>query len=477
MNWKDLYTEAFAENGFENDEIAKIYRIEMDVMAYFNFGGIVPESLKLQNIEKDGKETRYFWESRSTHARCPFCGEESSIPAKDYYTKPIQDIPRDMLAVYHIVRFQKFHCENKDCDCDKFNERFNEFSEEDARKTIRFKEYCINRSLGFSCNGAQNELRREGAVISNDTIMRYVKAEAVKEIESNLTSDNVKIILIDDINLRKGNKSTGCTVLMDGETHKMLLIIKGITKEAAKRVLERFPSAEHLSRDRASAYSSAGDDCGKTQSADRFHLIKNAQQAVEDAISEVLPVKIYIRDGDGWVSTESGNEENKMPVFFVPDHIVEERVALAGLTPSKAQKYRDTLKMLELDSKGMKTANIAQEMNITIKDVRALRSTAASTLQKVDDKIAAKVAAQNSGGIKTVSGEGVRPSNESIVEPYRDTVIELWNSGESHRAIHPVLQSLGYTGSCNAIYQFVLKLQKEVPDEIRQTQTRTAKKN
>jgi hypothetical protein len=476
IKWEDVFTRAYTEKGFEQGDIAIIYRIEMDARAFFDFGGIVPDCLSLQNIEKDGKEIRYFWDSCSTQAYCPFCGHLSNEPAKEYYTKPIQDIPRDNLAVYHIVRFQKYRCKNSGCEKNLFNERFPEFSEEDARKTVRFKQYCAERSLGCGCYAAQRDLREEGAIISNDTIARYLKVEAVKEIESNITRDNVKIISIDDINKRKGDKSSGCTVFMDGETHKVLIIISGTTKEAVVRALERFPSAEYLSRDRASAYSSAGEECEKTQIADRFHLIQNAHQAVKDALSEILPAKIYIREGDGWVSAETDSEKNEVPSFYVPEHVVEERINVAGLTPAKAQKYRNTLRMLELDSKGMRTASIAQEMNMSIKDIRALRATAASTLQRVDDKIAAKTSAQNSGAIKTVSGERVQPSNESIVEPYRETVIELWNAGKSHREIYPALQTLGYVGSSNAIYQFILKLRKENPDEIRSSQSRTVKK-
>jgi len=468
LDWKDVFTTALAKGGIEENMIPSIYRIEMDAKAFFEFSGIVPGSLELQNIERDENEIRYYWKSRSTKAICPMCGEESTSIAHEYYTKPIQDIPRDNLTVRHIVTFQKYNCNNSECWCKIFTERFIEFSEEGARKTVRFKKYCVERSLGCGCNPAQNELRKEGAIISNDSIARYLKVETAKKIEENITADNVKVICLDDINLRKGDKSSGCTVFLDGESHKVLIIIKGTTKEAAMRALKQFPSSEYLSRDRASAYSSAGDECGKTQVADNFHLIDNAQKAVEDAISEALPVKIYIREGDGWMSVTPDGEENKRASFYVPEHIVERRIELAELTSAKAQKYRNTIKMLELDSKGMRTASIAQEMNLSIKDVRSLRATAVNTFQKVDEKIAAKELAKNVNGIKTVSGSGVRPSGESIVEPFRETVIELWNSGENHRSILPILQSQGYTGSSNAIYQYIVKLRKEMPNTLRQ---------
>ena len=67
--------------------------------------------------------------------------------------------------------------------------------------------------------------------------------------------------------------------------------------------------------------------------------------------------------------------------------------------------------------------------------------------------------------IKTLSPKA-RPSHESIVEPYRETVIAEVKKGKNHRTIHPILQTQGFKGSPNAIYQYILKLRKEIPEEI-----------
>jgi len=56
------------------------------------------------------------------------------------------------------------------------------------------------------------------------------------------------------------------------------------------------------------------------------------------------------------------------------------------------KKYRDTIKMLELSDKGLKTADIARALSIRYNDVQALRRTAASTLAYVDKRISEKLA-------------------------------------------------------------------------------------
>lgn len=477
LSWKDVLIKQLIKVGCGKEESQLIYLTEMEARKFFDFEGVIPDCLMLQNIEQDKKEIQYFWESNSTEAQCPFCKIESIKPSNDYYTKPMQDIPFNNKAVYHVVRFKKYFCENSECSCQEFVERLSDFSEEDARKTVRFKKYCVERSLGCGCNRAEYELRTEGAVISNDTLGRYLKSEAAAKIESNITRDDVKVLAVDDINLRKGDKRSGCTVLLDEETHKVLIIIKGTTKEVTKRALEMFPSVQFFCRDRATAYSSAGAECGKTQIADRFHLIKNAQEAVKSALMASIPATIFVRDGDGWMQASPDESTDFKQYFYVPDEKAEEYIKLAGLTPAKARRYRNTLKLLELADKGLKTADIAKKMDVPLKEVRALRRTAASTLRYVEDRIRKNVDAQNdaienreerlgSHTPKTVGGSNVLPASTSIVEPYRDTVIAMVNSGGNHRTIYPVIQEMGYLGSSNAIYQYILKLRKEVPDQL-----------
>jgi hypothetical protein len=478
IDWYSVLTAALHREHFSQAEIRQIYRIEMESRTFFDFGGIVPDTLILQNIDRDSKEIEYYWDSRSTEAICPFCGTTSTKECKDYFEKPLQDIPQNGLAVCHVVRCKKYFCENSNCPYTSFVERLDGFAEEDARKTIRFKKYCVERSLESGCKPAEDALKREGAVVSNDSIARYLKWESAKQIESNINRNDVRVLAVDDINLRKGDKSSGCTVLMDEETHRVLIIIRGTTKEAAKKAIEMFSAAEFFSRDRASSYASAATECGKTQIADRFHLIKNAHDAVKEALMTSIPATIFIREGDGWVQgTQCDSIIPDRPYFYVPEEKVEEQIRLAELTESKAKRYRNTLKILELADKGVKTADIADALNIPLKDVRQLRRTAVTTLDYVDDKIKSRVNGANESiirhedmllkrNIKTLKPKAY-PSHKSIVEPYRETVIAEVKKGGNHRTIHPILQAQGFEGSRNAIYQYILKLRKEAPEEIR----------
>ncbi len=476
-NWFNVFSTALHEARFSPGEILQIYKTEMAARTFFDFDGIVPEFLVLQNIEKDCGKIQYFWQSQSNEATCPFCATISNKECKDYFEKPLQDNPHNRLAVYHVVRSKKYFCDNPDCSYTRFVERLDGFAEDKARKTIRFKKYCVERSLESGCKPAQDALRREGAVVSNDSIARYLKKESAMKIESNIKRNNVKVLSIDDINLRKGDKSSGCTVLMDEETHRVLIIISGTTKEAAKKAIEMFPDAEFFSRDRANSYSSAATECGKTQVADRFHLIDNAQAAVKEALMTSIPATIFIREGDGWVQATQRDEILPDKTYFhVPEEKVEERIQFTRLTKAKAKRYRNTLKILELADKGLKSADIANTLNIPLKDVRNLRRTAVNTIEYVEDKVKARTNEINESNSnheniirkrrrRTLS-KNARPSHESIVEPYRETVIAEVKKGGNHRTIHPILKEQGFNGCPNAIYQYILKLRKEIPEEM-----------
>ena len=480
MNTKDWYSvlsAALHREGFTQVDIQKIYKIEMEARAFFDFGEIIPDFLKLQNIERDSRKIVYYWHSHSSEAKCPCCGTISHKECKDYFTKPLQDIPKDGCGVYHVIRCKKYFCEGSDCENVRFIERLDGLVEESARKTIRFKKYCVERSLESGCKPAEDALKKEGAVVSNDSIARYLKKESAEQIESNLKQNDVKVLSVDDINLRKGDKSSGCTVFLDEETHKVLLIIRGTTKEGAKKVIEMFSSAEFFSRDRASAYASAATECGKTQIADRFHLIKNAHDAIKEALMASIPATIFIREGDGWVQANQC-EENKSdsPCFYVPEENVEERIQLAGLTEYKAKRYRDTLKILELADKGMKSADIAKTINISLREVQQLRRTAVDTIDYVEERIKSNTSKSNESmkqhentllnrKVKTLKAKA-HPSHESIVEPYREIVITEVKKGGNHRTIHPILKAQGFEGSPNAIYQYILKLRNETPEVI-----------
>jgi len=267
----------------------------------------------------------------------------------------------------------------------------------------------------------------------------------------------------------------------------VLIMVEGTDKETVQKVLEKFPSAEFMSRDRACSLSSAGEACEKTQIADRFHLVQNIHKVIDEALASELPANIFIRDGESWLKAKPNGEEPEKVYFYVSDEDTEKRIQLAGLTTSAAEKYRNTLKMLELSDKGIRTADIAKELGIPHKAVTELRRNAASTIKGVQSKINQRIEAcpehskgqgrPPADGVRKTLGANPRPAKDSIVEPYRDTVIEMWNSGSSHHQIHPVIVQQGFTGTKSAVYQYIWKLEYEQPCPLTRIMERKSQVN
>jgi hypothetical protein len=386
------------------------------------------------------------------------------------------------MTVFHEVKVNRYFCENLACKSITFIEQFDEIADKDARLSHRLKDFAIRTALESSCNGASKALSSIGAKVSGDTIERELKKKGAITVTQNLKRDDVNVLAIDDINLRKGNSSTACTVFIDGETHRVLVIVQGATAEIAEKVIQQYPTVDIVSRDRGTAYAAAGNKCNKKQVADGFHLVQNIHKTVKDALSLEMAHDLFVREGDGWIRMVDSTCEETDPetdcndalkglAVIRPETIgaddLARRILLADLTPKQAEKYRKTLAMLELTESGLRTTDIAKKLSMKKKDVQAYRLKAPETIETVEQKIdeyyqtlqdAVPYTAdgQTAYRQKTIANKA-RPSSESIVEPYKEVVLSMVKEGKTHRDIHPVLVKAGFKGSKNAVYQYIIK--------------------
>jgi len=443
------------------------------------------ENFKLVNIVSNENGYTFNWESKSTSSSCTRCGTISNTERHTYKNRVVIDEPILGLPVMHTLREKVYICHP--CKENGFAESFVENISSICRKpyiktTTNLDEKIVNDGIYRSANGLAEDYM--GSVkISQGTILNRVKEAGGMATEKNLTdTEFVKIMSVDDNNARKGVPSTATTVVVDIERHIILVVAKGADSEAAKRVFERFPNAEKLSRDRASAYSKAGNECGLEQSADIFHLVTNAHSAVKEALSRGLAHNIYIKGGDGWVELPSSGplpspadgEETALVTTLLEEDIAL-RVQLASLTERQEKKYRKTIELLCLQDKGFNSKEICNRLGVANTERIRLLVEAADVINGVEEKIDNHFV--NYGKSKTLqraTGKNAKSSSESIVEPYGDIVMKMLKEGGNHRTIHPVIQEKGYTGSANTIYQYILKKRNEeapnmdsdVPDAV-----------
>ena len=434
-------------------------------------------NFKLINIVSNEGGFTFTWESKSTSSTCPRCGATSHKERHTYNKRVVIDEPIMGLPVMHCLREKLYICQSckENGDPESFVEDISDICRRPYIKTTtNLDERIVNDGINRSANGLAEDYM--GTIkISPGTILNRIKEAGGMVTEKNLTdTEDIKVLSVDDNNAKKGSSSTANTVVVDIDRHIILVVAKGADSELAKKIFERFPNAEKLSRDRACAYSKAGDECGLEQVADLFHLVSNAHDAVKEALSGGLDYNIYTKEGAGWVELpltgplpEVQNGEETVLVTTLSDDDIALRVHLASLSARQEKKYRAVIELIRLYDQGLSSKEINNRLGITSADRVRLFSEAADVINGVEEKI--DEYCENSGNRKTrqkTIGKRAKPSSESIVEPYGNVVMKMVGEGFNHRKIHPVIQELGYEGSTNAIYQYILKKRNEDSPEM-----------
>lgn len=278
----------------QNNEMDTLKRNEITkgiigMVGNFIYDMSVPSSWHLGDIERiDHHELVFHWISKTEQAVCTECGNNCHKKTKTYLTRHIQDLPISGMTVYHAIKGNRYCCANPACASITFIEQFDEITDKDARLSNRLKDFVVREAIESSCNGTSKVLKSIGIKVSRDTINREVKKKGALVVAENLKRDDVKVLSVDDINLRKGNSSTACSVFIDAQTHRVLVIVQGATGAIAEKVIQQYPSAVMVSRDRGTAYASAATKCDKVQVADRFHLVQNMHQAIKETLFQEI---------------------------------------------------------------------------------------------------------------------------------------------------------------------------------------------
>jgi hypothetical protein len=428
-------------------------------------------NFKLKNITLSENGYTFSWKSQSENSPCPRCRTESN--RKRGSTKIRMVIGEEILGkpVMHCLEIFEFFCET--CQAQGKGKCFVEDPSEICgrrRKTTKqLDEKIVNDAIYRSANGLSKDYA--GKInISRETILNRLKEAGALVTEKNLTdTDQVKILSVDDNNARKGNSSTASTVIIDAENHLILAVAEGANSEKAEQLFKRFTKAEGLIRDRAGAYTKAGDNCNFEQYADIFHLVKNAHEAVKDVLSKELPYNIYVREGDGWVEIPAPGAptmgtktvEDTVLVTTLSAEDIDLRVNLAQLSAKQEKKYRMVIELLQLHDQGLSTKEIRKRMDLTQAKQIALLRDVADVINGVEEKIDLYQGDMSRPLRQKSMSKNPRPSSKSIVAPYADTVMRMVKEGHTHLTIHPVIKDMGFKGCQSTIYHYIVKCRHE----------------
>ena len=156
--------------------------------------------------------------------------------------------------------------------------------------TERWADFICTLAMETSCEGCARICRAMNLQISGDSVIRLL----TKRYRLQPVSECGSIIGVDDFAFKK--RHTYGTIIVDQATHRPVAILDGRDGMTLKEWLKNNKHVKAVTRDRASAYSSAIQEIlpDAMQIADRFHLHQNLLEAIKNTVNSVLPVDIRI---------------------------------------------------------------------------------------------------------------------------------------------------------------------------------------
>jgi len=210
-------------------------------------------------------------------AACPDCGLPSTARHSSY-VRHLKDLPIQGLAVKMRLRVGRWRCRNSNCKRKIFTQRIPTIAAPHRQRTERMESivHLVSRSLGG--RPAERLMRPLGMAVSNDTVLRHLKRGVQITYDKKL-----RVVGIDDWAWKKGQHYG--TILVDLERRTVADLLPERSARQVEQWFKQHPSIEIVSRDRFGLYARAAQRGAPhaQQVADRFHLLVNLQEAVEQS--------------------------------------------------------------------------------------------------------------------------------------------------------------------------------------------------
>jgi transposase len=222
-------------------------------------------------------------ESTTKQATCPCCGTESNRLHSRYKRYPV-DLPWAEYSVLLELQTKRFFCHNGECPKRTFAEQFPDVVARYARKTHRvlYKQQYLGVNV---CAHVGEKLLRLERIGASDTTLNRLLCH-LPEPEKQI----VQVLGVDDWAKRKGQRYG--TILVDLERSQIIDLLRDHTAESLIQWLGNHPEIQTVSRDRSQTYADAIQQAlpDATQVADRWHLLKNASDALYKILQQEYSV-------------------------------------------------------------------------------------------------------------------------------------------------------------------------------------------
>lgn len=306
-------------------------------------------------------------DTTATTASCPRC-RVASARVHSRYTRTLTDRPLAGTPLRLNLTVRRFACRTPDCPRVVFAEPVDDLAPSRARTTADLAE--AHTAIGFALGGEPGSRLADtlGMPTSPDTLLRRVRAGGPDP------GPAPRYVGVDDWACKKGQNYG--TILIDLERGRVIDLLPGRDGEALAAWLRNNPQVEVITRDRWAAYAKAATEAAPqaTQVADRWHLLKNLREAVENVIARFGPeLRAATAPGDG--AAPSPPPAEAQPVSPGPSAPEPAPSAGAAGREAKRQARRDRRQRVRtLRDQGHSIRDIARHLGMSSKTVlRVLR--------------------------------------------------------------------------------------------------------
>jgi transposase len=375
---------------------------------------------------------------------CPTCAATTSS-VHSYYRRTPRDLPVFGAAVKLQLHVRRFRCKNPACAVRTFSEPLPALLPPRAHRTHRFTEHLRALALALGGEAGARYAACAGISVSPDTLLRVTRAIVLPE------RPTPRVLSVDDWALRKGRLYG--TILVDGETHRPIDLIKDRTAEQfAAWLTEHNPTAiEVITRDRSRDYALGAEQAvpHACQVADRWHLLRNLSDMLDRML---VRLRTSLQQRLTAARMTQGVTSAALSIY--------DRETRRAHGDQQRQQHRDAARAVlhsqihALHEQGAKIIQIARQLHISRQTVRRYLSS-------------------------TTYPETVRrPRQRSILDPYAAYLHGRWAAGcQQTKDLLAEIQAQGYRGSVRPLVQWTMLRRELQRKDEPQPETRDAAGN
>jgi transposase len=364
-----------------------------------------------------------------TCAPCPVCTTPASrIHSHDERT--LADLPWAAYRVRLQLRVRKWFCHHPRCRRRIFTERLPTGAAPWARRTLRLAHRLLALSIALGGRAGVPLGHAWDVAVSRHTLLRGLRRHPVPALPT------PTVLGVDDFALRKGQ--TYGTVLIDLERRQPVALLPDRTAATLAQWLRAHPGVQVIARDRATAYADGARHGAPdaTQVADRWHLLRNLAEALEQVFHQhrtalqAIHVPSAVRPlgrADQPVVIEAPTPApTAQPAARLP--------SADGASPRHPHRRQRYEQVCHLAQHGWTFQASAQQVGLHRKtvaqDVRADRFS-------------------------------VRRRSKSALDPYKPYLLSRWNAGcRTGMRLYEEIQRQGYRGGRSTVLGYLTQLRK-----------------